>query len=462
MKRFRCTPLIWVFAIILLALSSWVPRFGSGAHAEDCAPAVSTEGVQRNSAEFAKLFDAVTDKVERTFYDPARLKQIDWAARAKAIRPCVLSAISVEEAASQINSLLSTLKASHTGLFTPDQYEYYIILDIVGVWGAGPDLANRRLCGSPCYPGIGAFTRQIGARHFVDGVLEGSSAEQAGLKYGDEVVSVDGASYTPVAAFRDKVGQTVELRVRRSANAEPEQVKIPVAWIKPREAFSKATWASVRVIERDGLRAGYIHIWALHDSSSFRTAMRNLDPDMLPKDHAKPLDSLIIDMRGRVGGSALAVTQNLEFLDTDRRPYFGDWRTIGGSGNGGQLASPGPFNRPFRGRSALLTDEHTRSAGEIMAYGYQHSGFGFVVGTPTAGAVLSGDLSIMPGDLLLYVAFIRHEFDGRLLEGVGVIPDHRVERPLPYATGADPVLDTAVDLLGQQARQAGAGTTTPR
>jgi carboxyl-terminal processing protease len=415
--------------------------------------------VQRNSDEFAKLFDAVTDKVERTFYDPARLKQIDWAARAKAIRPCVLSAITVDEAASQINSLLSTLKASHTGLFTPDQYEYYFLLDIVGVRDAGPDLANRRLCGSPCYAGIGAFTRQIGARHFVDGVLEGSSAEQAGLKYGDEVVSVDGVPYTPIAAFRDKVGQTVGLGVRRSSNADPEQLKVPVAWIKPKQAFSSATHASVRVIERDGMRAGYVHVWALHDLGGLRRALRGLDPDMLPKDRARPLDSVIIDMRGRVGGYAQAAIQNLEFLDTDRRPYFGDWRAIGGSGNGSQFASPGPFNRPFRGRSALLIDEHTRSAGEIMAYGYQHSAFGFVVGTPTAGAVLSGDLSVMPGDLLLYVAFLGHEFDGQPLEGVGVIPDHRVERPLPYASGADPVLDTAVDLLAQQARQAGAGAT---
>ena len=34
-----------------------------------------------------------------------------------------------------------------------------------------------------------------------------------------------------------------------------------------------------------------------------------------------------------------------------------------------------------------------------------------------------------------------------LLDFVGVAPDHRVERPLPYAGGADPVLDAAVELL---------------
>jgi hypothetical protein len=59
-----------------------------------------------------------------------------------------------------------------------------------------------------------------------------------------------------------------------------------------------------------------------------------------------------------------------------------------------------------------------------------------------------------------YVAAVRHEFDRQLLEGVGVIPDHRVERPLPYASGADPVLDTALDLLAQQARQTRAPVAT--
>jgi hypothetical protein len=32
-----------------------------------------------------------------------------------------------------------------------------------------------------------------------------------------------------------------------------------------------------------------------------------------------------------------------------------------------------------------------------------------------------------------------------------VTPDYRVERPLPYAADADPVLDAAIDLLVKQA-----------
>lgn len=44
------------------------------------------------------------------------------------------------------------------------------------------------------------------------------------------------------------------------------------------------------------------------------------------------------------------------------------------------------------------------------------------------------------------------EFEGgQRLEGAGVTPDHHVERPLPYAAGADPVLDAAIDVLVKQA-----------
>jgi carboxyl-terminal processing protease len=39
-----------------------------------------------------------------------------------------------------------------------------------------------------------------------------------------------------------------------------------------------------------------------------------------------------------------------------------------------------------------------------------------------------------------------------VLEGVGVGPDITVERPLPYAGGADPVLDSAMAHLAAKAK----------
>jgi hypothetical protein len=50
----------------------------------------------------------------------------------------------------------------------------------------------------------------------------------------------------------------------------------------------------------------------------------------------------------------------------------------------------------------------------------------------------------MPGGNRLYMAITGLTVDGDVLEGVGVAPDIAVERPLPYAGGADPVLDRAM------------------
>jgi carboxyl-terminal processing protease len=53
----------------------------------------------------------------------------------------------------------------------------------------------------------------------------------------------------------------------------------------------------------------------------------------------------------------------------------------------------------------------------------------------------------MPGGNLLYVAVSGLEVDGEVLEGLGVAPDIEVTRPLPYARGADPVLEKAIAIL---------------
>jgi carboxyl-terminal processing protease len=434
--------------------------------------AVFSDGVARAEdqgparKELAKLHDAVVETIEQNFFDVALLRQIDWRAHADAARPTVLAAASTDEAVRRINGLLSELKTSHTALFTPDDYEYYALLDIQRTDATG--LMSRRFwgAGGPYYPGIGVFTRQVDARHLVDGVLEGSPAARAGLKYGDEIMAVDDTPYSPIAAFREKIGRTVALTVRRHAESEPERLEIVVVPLRPTAAFSAATMASARVIEANGQRAGYVHIWASHDATSLGAALARIEPDNLAKAPGSsvapgpldlslvvpaPLDFLIVDMRGRVGGSMAVAGQYLDILDGADRRYWGDWNLIKKPGAIGRLSSGAPHNPSFRGRSALLIDHHTRSAAEIMAYGYKRGAFGLVVGTPTAGAVSSGALFVMPGDLLLYVAVSGLDFSGRRLEGAGVQPDLRVERALPYAAGADPVLDAAVAALTKQA-----------
>lgn len=405
--------------------------------------------------DLAKLFDSVVDTIARKFVNERLLTELDWQARAKAVRPAVLASATTADAVVQINALLSELKTSHTNLATPDDYSYYFTLDALQGAQETKELIAQRYWGAsgPYFPGIGAFTVKHDGRQFVDAILEGSPADVAGLKFGDEILSVDGIPFTPIDAFRGKIGEAVAVELRRTQNAEPQTYRVPVVPLMPSAAFSAATRASARVIERDDRRIGYVHVWQVRDARSVGDAIASIDP-FFPTGKAQPndrqLDALIVDMRGRVGGSLGAASQMLDMLGTAEKPYWGQRRSLDRSGKDAGSAGDQRIQRPieqlqpFRGSVVMLIDDHTRSAGEIMVHGFKRSRFGPLIGTPTAGAVTSGMLFTMPGGLVLYVGVVSHEFDGKPLEGAGVAPDIHVERPLPYAAGADPVLDAAI------------------
>ena len=160
-----------------------------------------------------------------------------------------------------------------------------------------------------------------------------------------------------------------------------------------------------------------------------------------------PLDALVVDMRGRVGGLLSVARDYLDIIASGPGTYWGESHVIRGRTD--QAKSPQPQNPSFRGpppSSPTITPapppRSWRSASSAA--------LGPVIGTTTAGAVSSGRTFVMPGDMLLYVAVAGHNFDGKPLERVGVTPDIPVDRPLPYAAGADPVLDAAVEHLSRR------------
>ncbi|HET6223582.1 MAG TPA: hypothetical protein VFE11_15520, partial [Dongiaceae bacterium] len=76
-------------------------------------------------------------------------------------------------------------------------------------------------------------------------------------------------------------------------------------------------------------------------------------------------------------------------------------------------------------------------------------GYGEVIGTRTAGALLAGRAFLLSDGSLLLLAVSDVSVDGERLEGRGVEPTIDVPFDIPYAAGRDPQLDKAVEALSQ-------------
>jgi carboxyl-terminal processing protease len=396
-------------------------------------PSIAAVPHETASADLA-VFEEVWRLVRDHFYDPT-FHGVDWNAVQERYRPLAAAATSEEDRSVVINRMLSELASSHTGYYTASDPAYYQLLDI---FSGGLRQPLKRLFpdGQVTYSGIGIFTRQLAGKTFITGVLDGLPAWKAGLVVGDEIVAVDGEPYHPVKSFATKVGQGVTLTIRRFADGPIEAVVVIPEPIKPGEAFLKAMEQSARIIDADGGKIGYIHVWSYAGEQYQQLLERELWSGKL-----KDADALVWDLRDGWGG-AQAEYLNLFngqapttiLINRDHRESVA--------------------NLTWRKPVAMLVNGGTRSGKEILAYGFRAYGRGEVIGSRTAGAVLAGRAYLLSDGSLLLLAVADVVVDGQRLEGVGVTPTIFVPFPLEYAQGKDPQLDRAVDMLS---RAVGAG-----
>jgi carboxyl-terminal processing protease len=106
-------------------------------------------------------------------------------------------------------------------------------------------------------------------------------------------------------------------------------------------------------------------------------------------------------------------------------------------------------NAKWRKPAALLINGGTRSGKEVLTYGFKKYGYGEVIGTRTSGALLAGRAFLLSAGGLLLVPVADVEVDGERLEGRGVTPTIEVDREIPYAAGADPQLERAIEVLAR-------------
>ena len=111
-----------------------------------------------------------------------------------------------------------------------------------------------------------------------------------------------------------------------------------------------------------------------------------------------------------------------------------------------RLMTEGLGSKPFHGKVAVLINEHTLSAGEMVAAFIAENHLATLVGTRTGGQVLGGgNFAVGHGFVLRLPAAAWYTWRGAVVEGVGVQPD--VEVPLSPADlreGRDTQLQAAI------------------
>ncbi|MCC5650308.1 S41 family peptidase [Nostoc sp. XA013] len=382
-----------------------------------------------------QIFEQVWQTVNDNFYDP-NFNGVDWKAIKKQYQPQLIKAYSSKDAAVVLNQMLSQIKSSHTRFYTQDEPAYYQLLGIF--LPQSPDL-NKQLKqffpkGKLEYTDIGLFTKDINGKTFTSSILDESPATKAGLKVGDQILSVDGYPYHPIHSFAGKAGQTVKMLIQRSPELSSQQeIAVVPKIFDPSTMFLQAQTASIKLIEQDGKKVGYIHIWS-NAADPYQQQLQ----DELIYGRLKNADGLVLDLRDGWGGG------DVSYLNMFTAKHHLSVTNIP------RNQSRYTYNYQWKKPVVMLVNSGSRSSKEILAFGFQQSKIGPVIGTQTAGAVLAGRPYLMRDGSLLYVAVTNVFVNGnQRLEGKGVIPDINIPFPLEYAQGVDPQKQIAIETVLQ-------------
>jgi carboxyl-terminal processing protease len=401
-------------------------------------PLISTATSTNSAApvfDASTLFEQVWQTVNANFYDPD-FNGVNWQALRQQYQPQVSQTQTREEAANLINTMLAELETSHTRLYIPEEPAYYQLLGIFQP--RSPELQEQLKPffpdGKITYRSIGIFTQIRDGVTFVSGVLEGSPAAEAGLQAGDRIISVAGRPFHPIQSFVNE--GAVEMVIQRTANpASQETLTVTPKLFDATMMFLESQIASTEVIEQQNHKIGYMHLWS-YASDQYQ---QQLEAELL-YGRLKDVDAFVLDLRGGWGGASPTV---LNFF-TGRGPSITNIIPRQGIRNTAQSH----WDKPV----VMLVNGESRSAKEILAYAFQQYDIGVVVGSQTAGAVVAGRPFLMPDGSVMYVAVADVLVDEtQRLEGQGVIPDIQVEAALPYAQGADPqkqqAIEAAIELI---------------
>ena len=270
-------------------------------------------------------------------------------------------------------------------------------------------------------------------------VLPGSPAEKAGVEPGDLLKSVSGMNTREVnviageSMLRGGAGTKVALEVIRDRQPDPIAIEVE----------RRDVLVSPVTFEKLPSGDGYIKI------ASFRPGTDTDVKRAVEILKGQGVENLVVDVRNSFGRLAeegakvaeLFVPGGVAARLQSRKGETTDLRLA-------------PDRVAFAGDAVLLVNGGSSGAAEIVASAFRTAKRGEILGVPTSGrSAVQRAISLGDGTAVVLSVAQYWTPDGKPLLGEGLEPTLTVERtPEDEAKGIDPVLNKAIEVLGDAAK----------
>jgi carboxyl-terminal processing protease len=389
-----------------------------------------------NTRSFETVWQTVNDK----HFDPT-FGGLDWKGLHDQYQPKIAEARSDSEFYALVNQMLFELNLSHFLVASHDDLKRFM-----------PTLFAE---GS-----IGLDVRLLDGAAVITSVRPESPGARAGLRAGFVIQRIDGVTIEQIVAEGEKTLLPPFNRRNRRNNLTlqmlgriygPPNTRVSISYLDEQgdeheTIIQREPRGCGRVIS-EALPRFFLEFEAKRLENNIGYVRFNHFAEPVDEAFIRALGSmrdapgLILDLRGNSGGYFRTVNIIARHLLTEKA-LFSTFRFR----NRTIDSVLDPIEGAYQGPVVVLIDVLSMSAGEHFAGCMQATGRALIVGDHSPGYLLVASWMKLPnGAAFMHTIGLTRTPDGRLLEGLGVVPDIEVKQDRnALLDGRDPQLDAAI------------------
>ena len=405
-------------------------------------------GVNLSSETRQHAYNFVWNRINDAYFDP-HLRGIDWKTLGQEHQPKILLASSDDIFWKNMDDMVAELGDAHTRVLSSKQYAYY--------------KEKQSLS-------LGLNLVELNGEIVVASILKDSAADKAGIVRGNKLLEIDGIAapdwwHLQLSKTRKNSTERARLKSvkRLFNNGDPElstHADSSTLHLKIEDNHGLSTEINLSrtvLTKQDSLTSklldngmGYLRL------SGFDAKLSSEIAASFEK--IKYSSALVIDLRGNGGGSldlSMAIMNQL----VPAKVQIGKRITRNGKTPAVLfgLISTGELElvlqgtkEPYQAPVVILIDGDSASASELFASSLQDLGRAKVLGETSCGCLLGymGYANVPGGGALAYSEIGFELAKGKIIEGVGVIPDRSISlKREDLVANKDQALEAAMLLL---------------